>query len=154
VVKRDAYEVKVSGFLVNNGSALSLGGTHYRYRNKNITIEMIKKNAPSGAKEIRKTKQEGNLGTSLGPGLVGGAKNSAPPTHPRRTKQRCMQKIGINKNFRHLRRHALCGKGFRVLYMLTKKIGFAQMPSSYMRRGGRLFFSPQQYYIGGEKGCI
>jgi hypothetical protein len=28
-------------------------------------------------KEIRKTKQEENPGTSLGPGLVGGAKNSA-----------------------------------------------------------------------------
>jgi hypothetical protein len=38
---------------------------------------MIKENAPSGAKEIRKTKRKENPGTSLGPGLVGGAKNSA-----------------------------------------------------------------------------
>jgi hypothetical protein len=38
---------------------------------------MIKENAPSGTKEIRKTKRKENPGTSLGPGLVGGAKNSA-----------------------------------------------------------------------------
>jgi hypothetical protein len=56
------------------------GGTHYRYRNKNITMGMIKENAPSGAKKIRKTKRKENPGTSLGPGLVGGAKNSAAAT--------------------------------------------------------------------------
>jgi hypothetical protein len=36
---------------------------------------MIKENAPSGARKIRKAKREENPGTSLGPGLVGGAQN-------------------------------------------------------------------------------
>jgi hypothetical protein len=71
------------------------GVTHYRYRNKNITMGMIMENAPSGAKKIRKTKRKENPGTSLGPGLVGGAKIlPRPPTRGGQNKDGCI-KIGI-----------------------------------------------------------
>jgi hypothetical protein len=55
---------------------------------------MIKENAPSGARKIREISGEENPGTSLGPGLVGGAQNlPRPPTREGQNKNGCIKMV-------------------------------------------------------------